>query len=246
MIRKRDVAYLGLVDLTSEGERDGHGNALLEKAANLAGAVNLGAERRGTEVVLGTNGSGTVTSRATHHKSSGRGLELEVHVNTSLNTLGQLAPVSGVESALGLQLSGTNPVFTLVLGGVGQSSLGASGDTLALPDSLETKSETGGDGLQVAADEDTGETTLEARGVEGLEGRGEVTASVVVIDLDQALSTTVHDLSIGLGDKGLVPAVVGNGGERTVTSVVTLHKHLSENDMLDTENRRDRHTDRMG
>lgn len=246
MIRKRDVAYLGLVDLTSEGERDGHGNALLEKAANLAGAVNLGAERRGTEVVLGTNGSGTITSRATHHKSSGRGLELKVHVNTGLNTLGQLAPVSGVESALGLQLSGTDPVLTLVLGGVGQSSLGASGDGLALPDSLKTKGEIGGDGLQVAADEDTGETTLEARGVEGLEGRGEVTASVVVIDLDQALSTTVHDLSIGLGDKGLVPAVVGDGGERTITSVVALHKHLSENDKLDIKNCRDRHTDRMG
>jgi hypothetical protein len=34
------------------------------------------------QVVLGTNGSGTVTGRATHHKSSGGGLELEVHVNT--------------------------------------------------------------------------------------------------------------------------------------------------------------------
>jgi hypothetical protein len=43
---------------------------------------------------------------------------------------------STTESALGLQLSGTNPVITLILGGVGQSSLGTSGDTLALPDGL--------------------------------------------------------------------------------------------------------------
>lgn len=56
---------LSLVNLTSEGERDGHGNALLEETADLTGAVDLSAERGGTEVVLGTNGGGAVTGRAT-------------------------------------------------------------------------------------------------------------------------------------------------------------------------------------
>lgn len=231
------MAYLGLVDLTSEGERDGHGDALLKQTADLTGAVNLGAERRGTEIVFGTNGSGTITSRSAHHKSSRGGLELEVHVNTGLNALGQLAPVSGVESALSLQLGGTNPILTLVLGGVGQSSLGAGGNALSLPNSLETKSQAGSDGLKITADEDTGEATFEARGVEGLEGSREITAGVVVINLDQALGAAVHDLSIGLGDKSLGPAIVGDGGERTVATVVTLQEPLSENEMLDMESR---------
>lgn len=222
----RALSYLSLVNLTSEGQRDGHGDALLEKAADLAGAVDLGAEGGGAEVVLGTDSSGAIAAGATHHHGGGVGSKLEVHVDTGLDALGQLAPVGGSKGALGLQLGGTDPVVSLVLGAVGQSSFGTSVQALALPDGLETESEAGSDGLEVATDEDTGQTALEAGGVEGLQGSREIIASVVIVELEQALSGSRHNLSVGLGDQSLGPAVVVDGREGTIASEVTLHEDL--------------------
>lgn len=234
MVRREDVAHLGLVDLTRKGKRDGHGNPLLQKTADLAGAVDLSADRRGPEVVLGANGGSAFPARAAHHQGSRIGCKLKVHINTCLDFLRELAPVGGGKGALRLQLGRSNPVITLVLGAVGKSRLWASVEALSLPDRFEAKSEARSNGLQVASNENAGQTTFQETRVECLEGRREIGASIVVVNLKQTLAASSHDLGVGFGDQRLVPAPVVDGGKSTVTAEVALHEYLLQQSPSDS------------
>lgn len=225
-MENRTETYLHLVNLSSKGQRDGHRYPLLEQAAELSVAVNLGTESRGAEVVFGTEGGGAVSARSTHQGSSRTGSELEVHIDTSLNPLRQLLPVGRGNDTLGLQLRSCDPVLSLVLRAVRERSFRTSVKTLSLPHCLETESETGGYGLKVASDENSGKTAFQEGWVESLERRREIGSSVVVIDLQETLCRSGHDLSIGLGNQRAVPAVVSYRGEGTIASKVALHEDL--------------------
>ena len=50
--------------------------------------------------------------------------------------------------------------------------------------------------------------------------------TVVIVELQQTLGRTSHDLCVGLGDKLRTPAVVADGGERAIASEVALREYL--------------------
>jgi hypothetical protein len=98
---------------------------------------------------------------------------------------------------------------------------------LTLPDRFESKGKAGSDGLKITSDKDSRKATVKTGWVEGLNRCGEVITGIVVIDLQEALASTGHDLSVGLGDQLGVPSVVENSGESAIASEVTLHENLT-------------------
>ena len=225
-VHDRRTTHLSLVNFTGKCKGNRHRYPLLQQAADLTSAVDLSTERRSAEVVLGSDGGCTVFARTTHHSCSRVGSELKVHVNTGFNTLGQLPPVRGSEDTLSLELSAGNPVASLVSAAVGKRSFGTSAHALTLPDSFETKSQAGCDGLQVASDENSGQTTIQERWVEGLDRCREIVTSVVIVKLQQTLGSSRHDLSVGLGDQLRGPTIVTDGSQRAIASEVALRENL--------------------
>lgn len=215
-----------MVNVGGKGHHNRRSNTLLKNAAKLALGVDLSSESRHAEVVLGTNGSDTLLLQTTTHHAAGRGDEAEAQINTSLDLIGEPSPVRGVESSHGsLELSGGNPVVRLITGSVRNSALGALGEGRSLPESLKTKGELGGDGLEVAANEDTSESALEVGGVEHLKGCAKVVAGVLVLELRHIL-TTRRDGELRLGDKLVGPSPVESPGESALIVEVSLAEDL--------------------
>lgn len=216
-----------MVNVGSKGHHDGRSDALLQKAAQLALGVDLGSESGHAEIVLGTNGSDTLLLQAAAHQTTGRGDEAEAQVNTSLNLVGQLAPVRSVESShSSLQLSGGNPVGGLVSGAIGDGTFGTLSQSRALPEGFQTESELGGDGLQVASDVDASRSTLEERGVEHLERGTEVIAGVFVFELGHVLAAR-GDGELRFGNQLVGPSVVETAGEGAFVVHVALAEDLA-------------------
>lgn len=216
-----------MVNVGSKGHHDGRSDTLLQKAAQLALGVDLGSESGHAEIVLGTNGSDTLLLQAAAHQTTGRGDKTEAQVNTSLNLVGQLAPVRSVESShSSLQLSGGDPVGGLVSGAVRDGTFGTLSQSRALPEGFQTESELRGDGLQVASDVDAGRSTLEERGVEHLERGTEVIAGVFVFELGHVLAAR-GDGELRFGNQLVGPSVVEAAGEGAFVIHVALAEDLA-------------------
>ena len=217
------LAYSVVVNISSEGQGDRGGTeTLLKQTAELARGVDLSPEGGHPEVVLGTEGGDALLGKTTHHalrRSNRKG-----HINTSLDSIGKLLPEGSVESTLSLELSASNPVIGLVAGEVGDGGIGTLSEALTLPDSLETEAESGSDGLEVVANEDTGETAVEEGGVDGLEGGSKVVALVLVLELGHILAAA--DRELGLGDGPVAPSVVESCRESALVVEVTLSEDL--------------------
>lgn len=220
---KGQLAYSDVVNISSEGQGDrGSTKTLLEQAAKLARGVDLSPEGGHSEVVLGTKGGDAFLGKTTHHAL--RGSDRQGHINTSLDSIRKLLPEGSVESTLSLQLSASNPVIGLVAGEVGDGGIGALSEALTLPDSLETEAESGSDGLEIVANEDTGEAAVEERGVDSLEGGSEVVAKVFVLELGHILAAA--DRELRLGDGPVAPPVVEPCRESALVVEVTLSEDL--------------------
>lgn len=214
-----------MVDISGKGHHDGGGDALLEQTAELALGVHLGTESRHAEIVLGTHRGDTLPGGTAHHGGAGVG-KGQGQVAAGLDLLGDAAPVGGVDDALGLQLGGGNPVVGLVTQRVGGGGLGAGGEAGALPDSLKAEGELGGDGLEVAADEDAGEATIKRGGVHGLDGGSEVVTDVFRLELEHVLAGAGDDGELGLGDELVGPSPVEARGELAIVVDVSLQEDL--------------------
>lgn len=217
-----------MVNVGSKGHHDGRSDTLLQKAAQLALGVDLGSESGHAEIVLGTNGSDTLLLQAAAHQTTGRGDKAEAQVNTSLNLVGQLAPVRSVESShSSLQLSGGDPVGGLVSGAVRDGTFGTLSQSRALPEGFQTESELRGDGLQVTSDVDASRSTLEERGVEHLERGTEVITGVFMFELGHVLAAR-GDGELRFGNQLVGPSVVETAGEGAFVVHVALAEDLIE------------------
>lgn len=216
-----------MVNVGSKGHHDGRSDTLLQKAAQLALGVDLGSESGHAEIVLGTNSSDTLLLQAAAHQTAGRGDKTEAQINASLNLVGQLAPVRSAESShSSLQLSGGDPVGSLVSGAVGDGTFGTLSQSRALPEGFQTESELGGDGLQVASDVDASRSTFEERGVEHLERGTEVIAGVFVFELGHVLAAR-GDGELRFGNQLVGPSVVETAGEGAFVVNVALAEDLA-------------------
>lgn len=223
MFTNREVVKVG-----SKGHHDGGGDALLQQAAQLALGVNLGTESGHAEVVLGANGGDTLLLETTAHHATSGGHEAEAHVDTGLNLVRDLPPVRRVESSHGsLQLSGGDPVLSLVACAVRDGALRALSEGRALPQSLHAEGEFGGDGLEVAADEDASHAPLQEGRVQHLERSAEVIAGVLVLELGHVLAAG-GDGELRLGDELVGPAVVEASGQSAFIVEVALGEDLEE------------------
>ena len=213
-----------MVHISGKGNLDWWRNALLPQAAELSGRVDLCAESRHAEIVLDTEVGDTLLAWSTHHWVATS--KSEVEVNTGFKLLGESSPVGGAQSSLCLELGAGNPVRALVLGAVRDGGLWSLVDGCALPDTLESESEGWSDRLEVRADEDTGESTINDRWLDGLDGGGEIGSGVLVVELGHRLSLTWCDLDLGLGHQLWSPAVVEAGVKLAIVIDVTLQEDL--------------------
>lgn len=220
------MTYSEVVNIGGKGHHDRRSDALLQHAAQLALGVDLSAERRHAEVVLGANGSDTLLLQATAHDTAGGGNEAEAQIDTSLDLVRKSLPESRVQSAHGsLELSSGNPVLGLVSGAVGNGAFGTLGQRRALVQSLHTEGELGSDGLKVATDVDASHATLQERGVEHLQGCAEIVASVLVLELSHILAAG-GDGDLRLRNKLIGPAEVEASGKRAFVIEVALAEDL--------------------
>lgn len=217
-------AYLEVIHLGGKGHLYWWSNTLLPQTAELSGRVDLCAEGRHAEVVLDTEVGDALLAGTAHHWVAAAESKLEI--NTGLNIVGNLSPVSSSQCTLCLKLSAGNPVQTPVLGAVRDGSLWALVEGSTLPHSLETKSERWGNGLEVAADEDAGNATIDNRRLNRLNRCGEVGTGILVIDLGHGLCLPWLDRHLRLGDELWRPAIVEAGVEGSIIIDVTLQEDL--------------------
>jgi len=196
-----------VINLGRKGHHDRGSDTLLDQETNLALGVKLGAEGGHPEVILDTNGGGSLLRDATAERTALARDEGQRHVNTGLHPFGDSAPVGSGESALSLELGGGNPVVRLVARAKREGGLGRLGKNTTLPYGLETKTELGSYGLHITTDVDAGETTVEIRGVQHLKRGSEVIAGILVLDLGHIVSI-VGELELGLADELIGPSEV--------------------------------------
>lgn len=179
-----------MVNVGSKSHHHRGRDTLLEDTAQLALGVDLGSESGHAEIVLGADGRDTLLLDTTTHKTAGRGDEAEAQVDTSLDFVRDSLPERSVESThSSLELGSSDPILGLVATKVRDSTLRALGKGRSLPEGLKTESQLGGNGLEVAADEDAGEAALEVGRVEHLERSAEVVTSVLVLELSHILTS---------------------------------------------------------
>lgn len=157
-----------MVNVSREGHHERSHDALLEHTAKSALRVDLRPESRHSEVVLGSESSNALLlETATQHGVSRSNTKR--HIDTSLNLVREAAPVRGIQSTLGLQLSAGDPVLGLVTGNITDGRYRRFESRLTLPNSFEADGKFGSERLHVMTDKDTAQTALEDGGVEGLE-----------------------------------------------------------------------------
>lgn len=219
---------LEVVNLTSEHDREHRHDFLLQEHRGLTSGVDLASEDGGTVLVLGTQGGNTLndrfelgTKRCADRSHTGGDLSLQ----TSLDVLGNLSPEGTNKSTLALDLGGSNPVAGVVTGKVTDSTVWRKRGVLSGEGGLDTHSKLLGQGLQQGANGNTGESTGQVQGVQGLEVDGKVVGVVVLLQLAHG-RLAVSNLQSHLGDIVFVPAVVDltRNGELVVD--VTLGEHV--------------------
>jgi hypothetical protein len=217
-----------MVHLTGKGHADGWCDNLLEKAANLALGVDLGAENGSWELVLGTESRDTLLGRATHHRVASS--ELQVDIDTSLDLVGQTPPVATLETTLREKLSTGNPVIALVLSSVAESSLGAHATARLLKNTFKAKRKARSDSLQVWTDEHAGQAALQNARVDALQAGAEVCTSVILLERDlggaRASSRWRLNLDLRLEAEAVGDALVETAGERKIGVKLRLAESL--------------------
>lgn len=225
--KKSQKTYLGVVNFSSNKEGESRSEPLFEVHTNLTRAVNLSPESSHPKVVLGTQSCQSFPlGRAQHGLRSEDGLE----VKSDVDLVGKLLIVSRLNVTVGLEVAGSCPAgdegrrnagggrgkggnsvgqrceFSDIRGG----GLENSGFGM-LDHSLETKRESGRDGMKEGSHVDTGK--VEEAGVDGFPGEGVVVSDVVVFELNHGVAGLVGNLSLNLGEVSGRPSLVGTHGQ---------------------------------
>lgn len=221
---------LGVIDFTGKENGDDGQDTAFQKTGDLTIRVDLASEDALAELVLGTHGGGTLdggagwSSAASQHGSLWVG-ETNGGLDTCLDVVSDFAVKGSVDSALGLELSSSDPIRGNVSSDKREGGVRRVGCLLGGVDGLKTKSELGGNGLEERNNADTGEGSVEDGGVERLKVERKVGALEVVLELEHG-GLALGDLHVGLGDGVGAPAVVESAGDGEVTVDITLQQGL--------------------
>lgn len=232
--KTKSGSRFGVVNLARKDDRDDGEHAALKETRHLTVGVNLATEDGLAELVLGTNGGGSVNggslgsgaTGASHETGGSLGVgETNGGLDTSLDLVSHAAVEGGIDGALGLELGSGNPVAGSVATGEGDSGVWGVLGGLGRVDGLKTDGELGGNGLQERSNTDTGECAVKDGGVESLEVDGVVGSLEVVFELQHG-GLAIGDLHVGLGDGVFGPAVVKSTGQGKVIVDIALEKSI--------------------
>ncbi|KAH3670078.1 hypothetical protein OGATHE_002891 [Ogataea polymorpha] len=220
---------LDLVDGGAEQQSDRWQDSVFEHERNLALGVHLAPVDGLSELVFGTKGGVSVDDGLVNrlHQLVQSWLHACLHsgFDTGLDVFGNLSPKRGHQSTLGLQLSRSNPVASVVSSDKRQSRVTWNAWLERGVDRFHTERQLWSDALQDGAHHHTFVRVVQKVRIEGLEVQREVVGLVVVLDLAHWL-LTMGQLESQLRGAVLVPAVVESSCQRELVVNGTLEESL--------------------